>query len=261
MGQELKKVARGVKDKVHPKDTNKKAPAAAPKADAKPPATNSGPAPALEAFPISLKPMDATTMTAALDAVAAALSQSKLEYFVIGGVALSKLGAGFRQTKDLDLLVRKDTFAPVAQALIATGKFGAEKRTSGGISRLWFQAPNGNNYNVDIIEHTKLHASVEFPDSKTGAAAAKDTDGTMARILHAAKLLNLKILAYNMRKKQTDMQDIRSLVHWMFDKGKKTNAKEVYYADDDFLLKFLAGKDEEATKVWAAIGLPLPTSK
>lgn len=212
------------------------------------------PVPTLTTSPISLSPMDSSTMDAALLRLAVALND-KFRYLVIGGVALSKIGAGKRQTKDLDLLVPDNTFVHVIEALVATGDFEAETTGSGGVPRMWFKAPNGKNYNVDIIEPKRLHYTVKFP---LDSAKAQET-GTAAKIILPAKLLNLKILAYLKRKKMADYQDIINLVSWMFRKGEKTSQKEVIYADDDFLTKMTAGKDADIVKQWVDIGLAPPS--
>lgn len=256
MGQGLKKIAQDTKAKVH--GSSSKTPAKTTTVPTPPPVKKAAPAPtapaaALTISPISLSPMDPSTMNAALVVIAAALN-NKYNYLVIGGVALFKLGAGQRQTKDLDLLVLNDTSLRVAEALLATGNFGVEQSDRGGVPRIWFKAPNGKNYNVDIIEPKKLHPTVKFPSD---SASAQET-GTLAKIMHPAKLLDLKILAYIKRKKRTDQQDIVNLVNWMFNKGKKTNQREVIYADDDFLIKMTAGKDADTVKKWAGIGLAPP---
>lgn len=255
MGQELKKMAKDTKEKVHAsssKPTAKKAAAPATR-PVKKAAPTPAPPPSLTTAPITLSPMDSSTMNAALLGVALALND-KFRYLVIGGVALSRLGAGKRQTKDLDLLVPDNTLSHVVEALVATGNFDVETTSSGGAPRMWFKAPNGKNYNVDIIEPKKLHSTVKFPSD----SATNQETGTIAKIMLPAKLLNLKILAYITRKNPTDLQDIINLVRWMFATGKRTSQKEVNYADDDFLTKMTAGKDADAVKQWMDIGLAPP---
>lgn len=255
MGQELRKIAKDTKEKVH--TSSSKAPAKRATAPTPRPVKKVAPTPAPPPFlataPISLSPMDSSTMDAALEGVAVALN-NKFRYLVIGGVALSKLGAGKRQTKDLDLLVPDNTLSHVVVALVATGNFEVEKSAPGGVPRIWFKAPNDKNYNVEIIEPKKLHHTVKFPSDTVKAQEA----GTKAKLMLPAELLNLKILAYLMRKKAADHQDINNLVSWMFRRGEKTSQKEVTYADDDFLTKMTAGKDADIVKQWVDIGLAPP---
>lgn len=81
----------------------------------------------------------------------------------------------------------------VVEALLSIGNFEAETTNSAGEPRMWFKAPNGKNYNVNIIEPRKLHSTVKFSSD----SATSQDKGTMAKVMLPAKLLNLKILAYN----------------------------------------------------------------
>lgn len=224
------------------------APAGKPKAPVAPAARASGPAPSAAgpAMPdITTTPMNNGIM----DEMTTEISRvfpGKSEYRIIGGVALAKLGS-LRTTKDLDLLVRDKTTDDIVQKLQKTGKFGA-LRKPGGAYQVWFRASNGKNYNVDVMRPSQIYSSLAFPASSYPV-------GNTA-LPGIPELLNLKILAYLVRKNPTDAQDILFLVRWMAAKKMKTSVREVPYADEDFLLPFVVQKNSESKTDWDAIGLP-----
>ncbi|KAI3393883.1 hypothetical protein diail_3526 [Diaporthe ilicicola] len=255
MGSEASKRVHELKAKAKSSKTQNKnagavsrttpAGSATPAAPAKPAATANNVAAPITA--ITTSPMDKATMDEMMAAVAAAVP-GKADYRVIGGVAMAKFGSG-RRTKDLDLLVPNNTIAAVVQKVLATGKFGAEKR-SGGSYQVWFKSSNGNNYNVDIMGPAQIHSTFTYPSS------CVTVGGT--QILAPSQLLNMKILAYQIRKKTTDAEDIVHLVKWMAQNGMKTSPAEVTYADPDFLQMFTVQKYASTKNSWIAIGLPPP---
>lgn len=192
-------------------------------------------------------------MISMLAAVAAAVPGTSA-YRIIGGVAAAMFGSK-RGTKDLDIIVPNRTIMNnVVDALVASGKFGVLKRASGQ-HQVWFKASNGKNYNADIFPPNSVHSTLQYPSSLMSSGATA-TGG--AAVVGCAQLLNLKIFAYVVRKKNSDAEDILYLVNYMARKKLKTSEKEVYYSDDDFLLNFVTTKYASSKNDWIAIGLPPP---
>lgn len=203
------------------------------------------PAPTGNAAPvIATTPMDNAIMDEMTTEISKALP-GNMDYRIIGGVAMAKLGS-HRTTKDLDLIVKEKTTGDIVKKLQATGKFGILNKTSGA-QQVWYKASNGKNYNVDIMGPSQIYVDLRFPASSYPVGRLP--------LPGIPELLNLKILAYLKRKKSSDAQDILYLVRWMADKKMKTSIKEVPYGDEDFLLSFVIQKNSTSKPYWDAIGL------
>lgn len=187
-------------------------------------------------------------MSAMLSDLAAAVPGQDA-YRVIGGVAAAQYGSD-RGTKDLDLLVPGSNYvAYVVGLLVGSGNFEAVDRGHGNY-QVWYKSRDGKNYNVDIIEPSKIYQSLQFPTS------VKSSTGPA--IIGRADLLNLKVLAYLLRKKANDAMDILFIVREMAMRRLRTSPREVPFADGDFLLDFVTQKYASSKNNWVAIGLPPP---
>lgn len=71
-------------------------------------------------------------------------------------------------------------------------------------------------------------------------------------------LLNLKILSYLRRKKDTDARDIIFIVQKMAEKNIETSRSVVTHASDNFLNSFVTLKIASSKPYWVAIGLVPP---
>lgn len=199
---------------------------------------------------ISHTPLSAHTVDEAIRLLAHALKDN--EYAIIGGVAVALLGSA-RATQDIDVLVPDGHHAPVAKALLSTGKFGGERQQNGRY-RVWFNASNRQHYNVDIMEPRDIHQ--QFPSAKHDRIKAHS-----GYVLSPAQLLNFKCAAWQSRhdgrKRLHDSQDILFLLAYMVEKGIKTTPKEIFNATDDFFFEFF-GHYPHSRKSFAAIGLKVP---
>lgn len=99
---------------------------------------------------ISLQQINAQTITEACRATGQALNNEP--YALIGGAACSLLGSR-RGTCDIDIVVLDGRKRAVVSQLDNLPEFGVEE----GSMRTWYNASNGNHYNLDIMEPSTIH--------------------------------------------------------------------------------------------------------
>ncbi|KAK4233194.1 hypothetical protein C8A03DRAFT_39116 [Achaetomium macrosporum] len=196
---------------------------------------------------ITHEPMNRSTIGNLVRRIAFYLE--KKDYAIIGGVALQYLGSS-RATADIDLLIPPGASAAVRGTLAKTDEFDADGAT------LWYNAPGGKRYNVDVLEAQKIRQA--FPSS-----AADFITLNSAKILRPALLLKLKCLSWLERdddkpkKKAHDREDIRYLLTYMKANGIRTSPQEVDTADNDFFLTYLTRYPKDR-QLFEDVGLKPP---
>jgi hypothetical protein len=193
---------------------------------------------------ISLSNMPHSVLFDGCCQIAKALKGSS--YALIGGAACSLLGSR-RGTYDIDIIVPTGQRGRTVELLGRSKKFGVEP----GATRTWFNSSNDTHYNVDVMEPGQIYQKF---DRKTETRVVNGI-----RILKPALLLNFKCLSWSSRGRQRakrlhDAQDIRFLVTYMARAGERTSPREVNFADEDFLLEFLA-RYPETRHYFVKIGL------
>ena len=157
---------------------------------------------------ITITPMSDAEANAAITAITKALVDT--EYAFIGGLALRILGYK-RDTADADILVENGNAGVVARALEAFGSFGVEQNKKS--YRVWFTAPTGKSYNVDVMEPAKL--DMRWPTDPEAIMTVTSATYRGAKYLKPALLLESKAISWEGRgedKREKKLKDQRDMV-------------------------------------------------
>jgi len=197
---------------------------------------------------ISLQQMNVQTITEACRATGQALSNEP--YALIGGAACSLLGSR-RGTYDIDIVVLDGRKRAVVSQLDNLPEFGVER----GSMRTWYNASNGNHYNLDVMEPSTIHQQF------TGSTETINVQGIT--VLKPVNILNFKCFSYVDRsrpaqKKQNDGRDIRFLLDYMIQHGERVHNGQLRFADEDFLVDYISSYPDTKDK-WVQIGARRPS--
>ena len=156
-----------------------------------------------------------------------------------------------RGTSDVDIVVPDGRKQEARGKLAQSGAFG----TGSDSSRTWYNATDGQHYNVDILEPGSIYQRFGGTEDTLRANGFP--------ILRPMRMLDFKCFSWasedrRMEKRNHDARDIMFLLDHLARNGERVRSGELQFAGNDFLYDFVARYPESKAN-WRAIGVRAPS--